>query len=179
MEPVQQEELPHGLLRNAYDRALIVRMDDLQFQDFSGLTSVIGTYALRSCSVVIVASRLGAILAHIAPLGDDYARSMMDRFEDLYQLKLESHFGKDRHPWLVTGLMQIGGHTYEEALADTNVIINKRLVIMDLEPSSMNYTFQLRSAQDSPQFPGKGTVFVDGKDGILKIYVEDQLVHSS
>ncbi|KAL8970980.1 MAG: hypothetical protein Q9197_003520 [Variospora fuerteventurae] len=180
MNPIKKEDLPSGLLHSAFDRAHVVFWNDMHFQQFSNETSAIGTYALRACSVVLVASQVGAVLAHIAPLGDEYVRRMMDRFNSLYQPRAVSHFGAERHPWVVIGLMHTGdGDAYTEALPDMNLIINERLMAMGLQPSSSDYKFKLRLAQDSPQFPGKGTVLVDAKNGLLKIYVEDQLVHSS
>ncbi|KAI4135348.1 MAG: hypothetical protein LQ341_005893 [Variospora aurantia] len=180
METVPPEYLPHGLLLDAYKRALVVRMNDIQFQQFSEQTTAIGTYALRACSVVIVASRVGAIVAHVAPLGDDATMRMMDEFKNLYQTYRLSHFGAERHPWVVTGLMHTGiGDLYADGLPDMTTIINERLMAMGLQPSSSNYKFSVRIAEHSPQFPGKGTVMVDAANDQLKIYVEDQLVHIS
>ncbi|KAI4087387.1 MAG: hypothetical protein LQ348_002225 [Seirophora lacunosa] len=180
MDPVPEKELPHGLLLDAYKRTLIVRMDDIQFQPFSDQTTAIGTYALRACSVVIVASRVGAILAHVAPLGDEATGKIMDRFKDLYRKHRLSYFGAERHPWVVTGLIHTGNDDiYQEALPDMNNIINQRLELMALQPSSTKYKFKVQLAEHSPQFPGKGTVLVDAANELLKIYVEDQLVYSS
>ncbi|KAL9012015.1 MAG: hypothetical protein Q9173_003186 [Seirophora scorigena] len=105
---------------------------------------------------------------------------MMDRFKDLYRKHQLSYFGAERHPWVVTGLMHTGnGDVYQEALPDMNTIINKRLELMALQPSSSNYKFKVQLAEHSPQLPGKGTVLVDAANHLLKIYVKDQLVHSS
>lgn len=71
----------------------IVPMGQVQFLDFRQ-RDAIGTGQLGSCSVVVIASAQGAILAHIPPQpqptnnltsGDANVRSMMDRVGTLYQ----------------------------------------------------------------------------------------------
>ncbi len=60
-----------GLLRQNQDRTREVKMDEVLFQSFDGQITAIGTQDdPRSCSFVLLTSRLGAILAQIAP-GDD------------------------------------------------------------------------------------------------------------
>ena len=46
--------------------------------------TALGTQDLRSCSVAFVASRKGAILAHISAKGDEHVVSKMNTFADLY-----------------------------------------------------------------------------------------------
>ncbi|KAL2851370.1 hypothetical protein BJX68DRAFT_266282 [Aspergillus pseudodeflectus] len=61
--------LPAGLLKELHDdgeRVLIVPMGGVEFVAFN-TKPAIGTIGLNSCSVVIIASQHGAILAHIPP----------------------------------------------------------------------------------------------------------------
>ncbi|KAI4148948.1 MAG: hypothetical protein L6R39_002646 [Caloplaca ligustica] len=154
-------------------------MNDIRFQSFADPWTGIGTYGLRACSVALVASKAGAILAHIAPLGEVYAKNMMDAFATIYQQHKSSHFGSDQHPWLIIGILQQPDHD-EDPLEHMTETIRAQLSAMGLgNHSDAVYKFKRRRAADSPPFPGKGTVFVDGAGSQLKIYVEDQLVHSS
>lgn len=74
-----------------------VAMDQAQFLDFRE-RDAIGTQHLGSCSVVVIASAYGAILAHIPPQpeatnnptsGDANAQSMMNQVGSLYRDKRE------------------------------------------------------------------------------------------
>ena len=152
-------------------------MDDVQFQAFHGSTTAIGTGNLRSCSVVLVASQTAAILAHIAPRGDEHAVHMMDRFKNLYQEQRTLHFASNKEVWVVMGMIAQGGQL-EMALTDQKSIIDAKLTAMGLgNRKDATYTFKLRPARSSPTFPGKGTVFVDGKGSNPAIYVEDKQVN--
>ncbi|KAI4191579.1 MAG: hypothetical protein LQ346_004725 [Caloplaca aetnensis] len=173
------ELLPKGLLKEYYTRSSIVGMDDMQFQPFAGSTTVIGTYGLRSCSVVIVASPSGALMAHIGPHGEDWTTKMMEDFADAYRKLKAAHFGSEKHPWVITAHMY-DGHVYSDPLPHLTEIIYKGLVTMGLgDYADESYKFKVRLAQESPQFSGKGTVLVDGADSTVRIYVEDRLVQSS
>ncbi|KAL8904483.1 MAG: hypothetical protein Q9207_003247 [Kuettlingeria erythrocarpa] len=154
-------------------------MDDMHFQPFAGSVTAIGTYGLRSCSVVIVASRSGALMAHIGPHGEDWTTKMMRDFADTYRKLKAAHFGSERHPWVITAHMY-DGTIYSDPLPYLTEIIYRGLMAMGLENyADESYKFKVRLAHESPQFSGKGTVFVDGADSTVNIYVEDRLVQSS
>lgn len=75
-------------------QVIVVPMGDVQFVTFQQMPAI-GTRDLGSCSVVVLASAYGAILAHIPPqparpsadpmAGDNNVRSMMDRVATLYE----------------------------------------------------------------------------------------------
>lgn len=82
-------------------KVALVPMGEFQFVSFSQMTAI-GTRNLGSCSVVLIASQYGAILAHIPPLpsqasssastsmsldpyaGDNNVRALMDQVKQLY-----------------------------------------------------------------------------------------------
>ncbi|KAL8916999.1 MAG: hypothetical protein Q9208_008217 [Pyrenodesmia sp. 3 TL-2023] len=172
-------DLPDGLLSAQLARTKIVGMNEIGFQDFAGSKTAIGTYGLRSCSVVIVASQSGALMAHIRPHGEDFTNRMMVGFADAYRKLKVAHFGAEKHPWVITGRMY-DGKDYTDPLPLLTKVIYQSLAAMELEDyADESYKFKVRLARDSPEFLGKGTVFVDGAYSTLRIYVEDRLVQSS
>ena len=168
-----------GLLDQNKGRTRQVQMDDVLFQSFHGPITAIGTANLRSCSVVLVASRLGAILAHISPLGDAHTLQMMDRFAHIYQEKTKTYFPSQNETWVVMGMIDKDGQL-RMPLVDQKNIIDTKLRDMGLgDRKNATYKFKVRPALSSPTFPGKGTVFVDGKGAKPIVYVEDNVVSSS
>lgn len=165
-----------GLLFEARTRTKEVKIDEVQFQSFHGSTTAIGTRDLRSCSVVLVASRMGAILAHIAPRGDAHAAQMMDRFMQIYQEQKKVYFPSENETWVVMGMIDQGGQL-EMGLEGQKKVIDSKLTGMGLgDRKNATYKFKLQPAATSPTFPGKGTVFVDGKGPKPIVYVEDKAV---
>ena len=173
--------LPPGLLKNAGSdrRCALITVHEVQFQPFAGPITAIGTYGLRSCYVVILASRSGAIMAHIAPYDEQIVGQRMDEFQRLYQEYGSRHFGAEKHPWLVTGLLWTDGSGYGELTPWLANYIRQRLQAMGLYHREAVYGFQHRYPVDSPSYPGKGTVFVDGSSNQLRIYVEDNPIQPS
>lgn len=165
-----------GLFFQHQERCKEIQMDEVGFQTFSEPVTAIGTKDLRSCSVMLVASPTGAILAHIPPRGDDYAIQMMTQFCNLYQAKKTAHFSATNQTWVVMGMIEQDGQ-FSMPLEDQKKIIDSKLDGIGLaNRGDATYRFQLRLAASSPTFPGKGTVFVDGIGPKPIIYVEDRAV---
>lgn len=153
-------------------------MADCQFQQFSDQIRGFGTQNLRSCSVPLIASPHGAILAHIPALGDTNVHTMMDQFSALYQLHRASSFPLSSEIWLAMGITMEKNGKLTDILEDQTRIISSRLIGMGLGNFGQAiYTFHLQPADQSPTFPGKGSVFVDTSLGQLTIYVEDNPVN--
>ena len=106
-------------------------MDEIQFQSFHGPITAIGTRDLRSCSVVLLASRLGAILTHIAPRGDAHAARMMDRFTLIYREKKPVYFPAENETWVIMGMINQDGQL-EMPLEDQKKVIDEKLTNMGL-----------------------------------------------
>ena len=143
----------------------------------------IGTGNLRSCSVVLVASKHGAILAHLAPRSQtqdqrQYTEAKINQFEQHYQASKTKLFPSSKEILVVYGMMQDQDtQEYEVVSQDQKQIVEQRLDALGLGSKRVvTYKFKFQKASESPEFPGKGTVFVDGKDGKLAICVEDQRV---
>ena len=65
----------------------------------------------------------------------------------------------------------------EMPLKDQKKVIDRKLAGMGLgDRKDATYEFRIRPAASSPTFPGKGTVFVDGKGAKPMVYVEDKAV---
>ena len=154
-----------------------VPMNDVRFQSFHGPVTAIGTQNLRSCSVVLVASRSGAILAHIMPLFSDLATTIVDRFERLYEIHKEEHFSSTNETWVVSGVVEgDGGHL--TVLDNHDGLVENRLSGMGLLDRKQTwYQFRIQPTGSSPNFAGKGTVLVDGSGPEPVVYVEDKPVN--
>lgn len=64
---------PHGKFRKAFLTRSLNEVDqnDVSFQAFHDKPHLIGSQGLRGCLVIIIASRLGAIIGHIGPTSDE------------------------------------------------------------------------------------------------------------
>ena len=168
-----------GLLFEHRLRTKEVKMDEVEFQSFLGPMTAIGTRDLRSCSVVLINSRTGAILAHIAARGDAHATQMMNRINQIYQREKTNNFPSKNETWVVMGLIDQDGQL-EMPLGDQKKIFDSKLTDMGLgDRKNATYTFKLRPAASSPIFAGKGTVFVDGKGVKPIVYVEHKPVNAA
>lgn len=115
-------------------------MDEVKFQSFLGPTTAIGTRDLRSCSVVLITSRTGAILAHIASRGDAHATQMMIQINQIYQRAKTNYFPSKNETWVVMGLIDQDGQL-EMPLKDQKKIIDSKLTVMGLsDPKIATYT---------------------------------------
>lgn len=86
------------------------------------------------------------------------------------------HFPSKNETWVVMGMIDRGGQL-EQPLEDQKKIIDSKLISVGLgNRKEATYSFKLRLAALSPTFPGKGTVFVDGKGSKPIVYVEDKAV---
>ncbi|KAL1850488.1 hypothetical protein Daus18300_012902 [Diaporthe australafricana] len=165
---------------------LVVPMGEVRFIAFSN-TLAIGTRGLGSCSVALVVSQHGAILAHIPPLplepssppasaqskaesdpyaGDKNVRKMMGYVKDLYNYNRSFFPTSNTH--VVCALYQ-----GEVALPDQMAIMRDVFREMGLDPVRHTYDVPGNRA-----IPGQGTViatsFLDGQ--FPSVWVEDKLV---
>ena len=149
-----------------------VPMGGVQFVAFQQ-KQAIGTSGLGSCSAVIIASRFGAILAHIPPLpsatqapgaGDNNARYMMSQ--------VQAHYNANRNYFpssetRVICAMYMG----QVALPSQVEIMKSYLQVMGLVPTVKYYSVPV-----NPNIPGQGTVVVTtGPNGPL-MYHDDALI---
>ncbi|BCR83571.1 uncharacterized protein ACHE_10973S [Aspergillus chevalieri] len=152
----------------------IVPMGGLYFHDFAE-KAAIGTEHLGSCSVVVIASKLGAILAHIAPqpaatndpfAGDANVRTTMGDVAALYQNKRE--YFPSAATIVVCALFR-----GEVALPDQLNIMTASLRALSLDPRAISY-----DVPGDPTIRGKGTVMVMNKRewDRPKIIVEERTV---
>ncbi len=161
-------------------RLCAVAMNDVQFLTFNQSTiSAIGTEGLSGCSVVMVTSQYGGILAHIPPrpsmtgsqdvhAGDQNVQALMNRVANLYT-QWQNYFpGADT---FVVCAVYAG----DVALPDQKRIIEDNISRMGLSPSSpLFYDVPTNRAN-----PGQGTALIDsyGRAGQKPaVYVEDRLV---
>jgi len=173
-----------GLLAALANRGqvLVVPMGQVLFVNFREMP-VIGTCNLGSCSVAVIASQYGAILAHISPLpptasgvwadpyaGDNNARRMMDRVHELYILHRDFFQASNTRTYVVSAW-----YNGAVALPYQLAIIQDRFRQMQLEPSRHKYVVPGNRAMD-----GQGTVLVASPPELSwqpSVYVEDELVN--
>ncbi|RLL96791.1 hypothetical protein CFD26_106836 [Aspergillus turcosus] len=169
--------LPYGILAQleAANQAVLVPMGGVQFASFQQ-TRAIGTRGLGSCSVVVVASKYAAILAHIPPLpeqpstnpfaGDENVREMMRQVRSLYDHYKQHNFFPDPDTYVVCAFFQ-----GQVALPDQMEIMKRALQEMGSSPRVRTYNVPVDRNR-----PGHGTVVVlsDQEEAKPVVYVEDQ-----
>jgi hypothetical protein len=154
----------------------VVAMGRVEFLDFR-VKQAIGTEQLGSCSVVVIASVHGAILAHIPPQpqptinptsADDNVRSMMNEIARLY---------RNKQQWFPSAESVVACAVYrgEVALQSQLDIMESSLIGLGLRPKNISY-----EVPGNPAIRGKGTVIVIKKPDYPKpkIFVEDGHVNA-
>ena len=151
----------------------VVDINKAHFQSFSQNPRAIGTFGLRGCSVVLIASRRAAILAHIA---SSQLGSVMDEVANLYLANQQAYFQDNNNVWVVTATIVDGD--YQPAIDSQRQTMEEKLGELGLHTTtSPFYSFRMNSGGNSPEFRDKGTVFVDARTSELMIWVEDRLLH--
>lgn len=152
----------------------VVDINNAQFQSFDQNPRAIGTFGLRGCSVVLIASRRAAILAHIA---SSELISVMDQVANLYWEKRHAYFPDNNNVWVVTATVVDDGN-FQPAIDSQRRIMETKLGDLGLHTTtSPSYSISINSGGNSPEFRDKGTVFVDARTNELMIWVEDRLLH--
>lgn len=154
----------------------IVAMGKVEFLDFR-VKDAIGTGQLGSCSVVVIASAHGAILAHIPPQpqptvnptsADDNVRSMMNEVSRLY---------RNKHQYFPSAESVVACAVFRGrvALPSQLDIMESSLNRLGLIPKKISY-----EVPGNPAIRGKGTVIVIKKGHYPKpkIFVEDGLANA-
>lgn len=140
----------------------------------------IGTAGLGGCSVAVIVSRRAAILAHISPRptaanaahdGDEHMEQMMGQVVTLYE-ESRQLFPPEQSAVAVCAQF-LGSPDNEIALPDQLEIMNRHFRGLEIAHSLKKYTI---SIPYGPEFPGKGTVFVDGSGDRPMVYVEDEII---
>ena len=108
----------------------------------------------------------------------------MDTFFHLYRQNRATYFPLPSEAPPVLGITIDENGKCSDGIDSTSTIIFDRMVRAHVLKSDPNYAFpkfeqgqhyyKIGSAVESPQIPGKGSVFVDISSGKLVIYVEDQ-----
>ena len=154
-----------------------VVLNEIAFLPFGayGLTSI-GTANMNGCSAVVVLSKLGAILAHIAPLphdhvgnpeaGDEHAQSKMDLLKSIYRSN-EQYFPPGSAGWVVCAMFE-----GVVALPDQQRIFQRALSDLNLPCSLKTYTVAATRACSGTS-PGHGTVFIQENGNNPRVYIED------
>lgn len=163
-----------GLLDQWRRHATLVPMGRVMFISFRN-TSAIATEHLGSCSVVVIASVYGAILAHIPPLpnevttdpyaGDRQAQSFMGQVANLFQQNI-SFFPSPQ------GVVVCAMYNGAVALPTQRDIMSSSLQRMGLRPTVRTYNVPAYQ-----NFAGRGTVIAFGPSPTNPqplIYVEDR-----
>lgn len=161
----------------AANAAVVVPMGNVQFNSFHHQKPAIGTRDLDSCSVVIIASTFGALLAHIPPrpegpstdpyAGDRNARNIMTHVVSLYNhYKNQGYF-----PPAATVVLCAKFNGYV-ALPDQQAIMLEALRDQGLQPLAHTYDVPTDRTQ-----PGQGTVIlISQANQTPLLYVEDRAV---
>ena len=154
----------------------MVQMGNVQFVSFQEVKGI-GTEGLGSCSVVLIASAHGAILAHIPPqpfpdsldpfAGDINVRRMMGRVDALYQ------HHRSQFPSADTAVI-CACFKGAIALPDQVQIMSSSLQEMGLDPVISTY-----QVPGNWSLPSQGTVKAIRDDDQTKIYVEHRMILSS
>ncbi|KAF2793656.1 hypothetical protein K505DRAFT_189519, partial [Melanomma pulvis-pyrius CBS 109.77] len=115
---------------------LVVAMNEVEFVAFSQ-KSAIGTRDLAGCSVVVIASAYGAILAHIPPrpipntsdpyAGDQNVQRLMERVGSLYDQ--QRNYFPNTDTYAIFAIYNGG-----VALPDQKKIIEDKITQMGLQP---------------------------------------------
>jgi len=163
----------------AVGRVLVVAMNEAEFVAFSQ-KSAIGTKDLAGCSVVVIASAYGAIMAHIPPrpipdtsdpyAGDQNVHRLMERVGSLYAQRRD-HF-PDTDTYAMFAIYNGG-----VALSDQKSIIGDKITEMGLQ----NFNTVLYITPRDPTNEAHGTVFVDSLNRAGQkpvVYSEDRQVSS-
>ncbi|PWY83898.1 hypothetical protein BO94DRAFT_547541 [Aspergillus sclerotioniger CBS 115572] len=155
-------------------------MNKVGFISFSDdqTKKVIGTRNLNSCTAVMLASTKGAILAHISPLpgptndpdaGEKHVREKMTEFVDLYLFKKDIRLGPEmKQSGIVCGI-----YLGQIAVPDQQRLIESILQEnLEDKPRPKVIPYQINVGGHN-QAAG-GTVFIDGRHPLPKVYVEDK-----
>ncbi|EED11693.1 hypothetical protein TSTA_108770 [Talaromyces stipitatus ATCC 10500] len=152
---------------------LVVPMGGVQFLSFQQQPAI-GTRDLGSCSVVLIASAQGAILAHIPPrplqpspdpfAGDNNARNMMNQVATLYQQNRGYFSSAD-------SVVVCAWYNGAVALPEQTEIMSSSLRQLGLNPTIRTY-----HVPGNRNLPGQGTVIAikSANQPRPQIYVEDR-----
>lgn len=159
---------------------MVVGMDEVLFNDFRS-RRCLGTEDLNSCSVAMIVSEYGAILAHIAPrsptagisdmeAGTRFMKRKMDEVVALYH-NYQKYFPAEKVSCVVTAL-----YRGEVALPDQEHIMAEKLRDVGLDPVVRHY-----HVSRSTFSPPTGTVLIDARDerGMPRVYIADQEITMS
>ncbi|PWY69625.1 hypothetical protein BO94DRAFT_590409 [Aspergillus sclerotioniger CBS 115572] len=167
----QQQSLLVSYKREYPTRVIIVPMNAVQSADLNQMVAI-GTRDLGGCSTVVIASKTGAILAHLPPrpsmdlsdpfTGDSNVRRLMTQVVDLYHAHRDKYFATITDTVIVCAF-----HEGEIALQDQVQIMTTKL--QGLGPEI--YTYQVPVQHG---IPGRGTVAVVGSQGFVTLGLPDR-----
>lgn len=170
-----------GFLRAAQAAGIVemVGMHEVKFMRFRKSTkTTLGADGLGGCSVVIIASDHGGIMAHVPPnsaMGDPdpqsyvrHTKKMMDQVEKLYEQN------KKYFPTSANYVICAVYHS-KVAVPEQKEIMTERIAsIAGTSASEVLYVIEDGTSYASN--PAKGTVWLDGRSKPPKVYVEDREV---
>ncbi|KAK4946490.1 hypothetical protein LTR66_014276 [Elasticomyces elasticus] len=155
-------------------------MDNIQFlTSRQSQVSSIGTRDLAGCSVVMIASPRGAIVAHISPdpnrdpndlqAGDHHVQQAMDRVAAFYD-QTKTFFPPGTDTWVVRAV-----HQEVVASPDQKRTTKVNIARMGLTSFS-SILYVVSNGDEYNASSGKGMVFIDGRAAKPIVYVEDRVV---
>lgn len=161
-------------------RATEVAINEVLFKQFTpssnGQTVSIGVCSLSACSVVIIASQYGAIVAHIGPNiegssdPDSYkklAEQKMDEVSNLYQ-QYRTCFPANTKTYVIVAT--IGGNVLT---AEQKDIMTRRMTALGFPDTAEIHRPVLRFEHDDQP---EGTVVVEGDGQKFQVLLEDKSI---
>jgi hypothetical protein len=159
-------------------QALDVQMNHLEIISFTGHTRfrAIGTRDLNGCTVIIVVSEFGALISHISPrpypTTDPYAGEVHMRAKIMEVCRKIRNQDGD---FYTAGRMKVGilcaAHGGRVGLPHQRRIAEMALQRVCRPQCVRTFSYEVGTV---PRTGAKGTVFVDGRAGFGKVFVEDQ-----
>ncbi|KAL8786206.1 MAG: hypothetical protein Q9213_002894 [Squamulea squamosa] len=164
----------------AQRRVRTIGTSEIAFQPFTGPVNAIGTYNIPAGCLVLIVSRQGAVIAHLAQapaFHDAHAGPMMEVFVQLYKAKRMEYFRSINETWVVIGSIIGDDEGQDGRLEDGMKVVNEKLAAVGLgERVEQACRFELRSSGKGTAFPGKGTFLVDAKGPQLDVFVDDRRI---
>ncbi|KAE8349692.1 hypothetical protein BDV28DRAFT_140665 [Aspergillus coremiiformis] len=173
---------PHFNQALAANAAREVHMDKVEFISFENGQAIkaIGTQNMNGGTVVAVVSKKGAVLARIPPLprptldpnvGINNVREKMAEFVD----HLTNHrelCGPERKMSLIVCAVWLAEAALPHHIQVINTILRDKL---EHHPQPQIWPYEVRPGGQIQA--NQGTVFIDGRNGVPQVYVENRKVY--
>lgn len=159
-------------------QAVNVPMNKAEFVSFiNGGIKAIGTGNLNGCTAVMIVSMRGAILAHISPLpypttdphaAGNHTREQMGKLLDILRSQKDFRLAPD----VKTSGIVCGVFEGTIALPDQKNLI-EAILLENLEDNPRPRIRKYNIQDPAVRSAAAGTVFIDGRGPVPKVYLED------